>query len=94
MSPVTLATTIERHPDMVAVEMGQDLVMMSIQKSAYYGLSGVGPFIWEQMAEPVTVATLCQRILAEYDVAEATCQADVLRFIEVLIEQGSARTVG
>lgn len=87
-SPLPPSTQIMRDSDIIATDMDGETVMMSIERGEYYGLDGIGPFLWEQLAEPVSLDELCRRVLREYEIDEATCRADVSAFIEDLIDKG------
>ena len=58
------------------------------------GLSGVGPFLWAQLAEPLSIGELCRRVVQAYEVDEVTCRADVTAFVEDLIDKGVLRCAG
>jgi len=82
-----------RSSDQVFVKIDGDLVMMSIERGEYYGITGVGSRIWELLATPITVADIVRVICVEYDVEEAQCQADTQAFVEELIKLGLASVV-
>jgi len=80
-----------RDPDIIATDMDGETVMMSIEQGRYFGLSGVGPFLWNLLAEPMSVDELCTRVLQDYDVDEATCRTDVSTFVDELLDKGVLR---
>ena len=84
--PIKPATIFFRNPDIIAADMDGDLVMMSIEQGSYFGLQGVGPFIWEMLETPISFSDLCKKITAEYDVDLTTCEEDVKEFVEKLLE--------
>ncbi len=90
--PTELArdTIVTRNPRLIAADMDGDLVMMSIESGEYFGLGGVGTRVWELIATPHTLTQLTQAICAEYEVDEATCEADVRRFLADLLANGLA----
>ncbi|MGZ8158157.1 MAG: lasso peptide biosynthesis PqqD family chaperone [Methylobacter sp.] len=85
MKLLTIDTQIFQNPELVAANMDGDLVMMSIERGEYFGIGGVGPRIWELLAEPNTIGQLVDAICAEYDINETTCQADIIAFVEQLL---------
>ena len=89
-----LSTAVMRDPDIIATDMDGETVMMSIEQGSYYGLGGVGPFVWEQLAEPLSVEELCRRVLEEFEIDQATCQADGFAFVDDLLEKGILRRAG
>lgn len=88
MTDLTPHSLLTRNPDLVAAGMNGDIVMMSIERGLYFGISGVGTRIWELLEQPTRVEALAQAIQAEYDVDEATCQQDLLVFARELIKHG------
>jgi hypothetical protein len=80
-----------RDGDWLAAPVGDELVMMSATKGNYIGLSRVGARIWELIETPRTVETLCDALVAEYDVDPAACRAEVDSFLATLREHGALR---
>ncbi|MCZ4500602.1 MAG: hypothetical protein JWQ74_3157 [Marmoricola sp.] len=76
--------TYVRRPELNAVEMDGELVMMGQEQGEYYGLRDVAASIWLLLAEPRTLEDLVVLIGAEYDVAPETCRADIVAFLDEL----------
>lgn len=91
MPELNLHARLQRTPDLVAVDMDGDLVMMNIASGQYFGLSGVGLRVWELLETPRGLAELVQAIQAEYEVDEQTCRNDLLAFVESLLNSGVAQ---
>ena len=81
------SSTIRRNPDLLHAVAGDDILMMSVEAGAYYGLEQAGARIWELMADPITVEQMCARLTEEYDVTADVCEAEVLAFLHHLAEQ-------
>lgn len=94
MTALLHSTLIARDRDIIATDMDGETVMMSVERGEYYGLSGVGPFLWEQLVEPLSIDQLCRRVMQAFEVDEATCRADVSAFVEDLIDKGVLRRGG
>jgi hypothetical protein len=80
-------SVLVRDPGMIAAEMDGDLVMMSVERGAYFGIGGVGTRVWELLEEPRSVDQLCAAIVTEYEVDEATCRGDVVAFVQRLLDE-------
>jgi len=78
---ITLTKTVQRNQEMLTSNIGEEIVMMSIDNSAYYGLDPIGSNIWEMLAEPIRVSDLCAQLMQRYEVNEQDCQRDVLNFL-------------
>lgn len=70
------AGVVEAQFDDVRVLLNDDL--------EYLGLDEVGQRIWDLLAQPSSLDALVAQLTDEYDVDEATCRADVGRFLEAL----------
>ncbi len=90
---LTLLTLVSRHPDLIGTDMDGDLVMMSIEKGTYYGLSGVGPTIWALLVTPTTGQAISAALCEEYAVTPAQCEADVLTFLQTM-EKNNLLVIG
>ena len=44
--------------------------------------------VWELLETPKTIAQLCAQICEEFEVDMQTCEAEVLKFVQVLIDNG------
>ncbi len=82
---------IHRDGDWLAAKVGDELVMMSAAKGNYIGLSEVGARIWELIETPRTIESLCDALVAEYDVDPVTCRAEVESFLATLGQHNAVR---
>ncbi|VWX62130.1 lasso peptide biosynthesis PqqD family chaperone [Sphingorhabdus sp. 109] len=81
MSELNFDSVVQRNPEMVSADMDGEMVMMSIEDSAYYGLNAVGSDLWEAMEKPVSVTALCDRVTENFDIDLATCRSDVMELL-------------
>jgi hypothetical protein len=82
-------TKLVRNGDILYAPVGtEEAVMMSVEAGRYYGLNAVGSRIWELLETPKTVAQLCAQISEEFEVDAQSCEADVVKFTEHLIDNG------
>lgn len=77
---------IARHPDLLAVPMDGDLVMMSISQGCYYGINPVGARIWEALEMPQSLEALCRMVTAEFEVSAEQCEQDVRLFVQQMLD--------
>lgn len=80
---------VRKQGDWLAAKVGDELVMMSAEKGNYIGLSDVGARIWELIATPQPLDTVCARLQEEYDVTPEACRAEVQSFLDELAKQGA-----
>lgn len=88
MNSISLESVVRRSSDVMASQVDNELVMMDVERGMYYALNPVGADIWERLTEPQTVADLCAQLMQQYDVDQATCEADVLAVLNEMAENG------
>ena len=82
-------TTVTPTQDVLAKEVGGEIVLLDLASGTYFGLAEVGARTWQLMAEkPSTIGDLCARLQAEYDVDHATLEADVVALCQDLAGKG------
>lgn len=65
--------------DVVAREVGGEMVLLDLNSGQYFGLDSVGGRIWELLSERAhTLAELCDLIEAEFDAPRERIEADLL----------------
>ena len=74
--------------DVLASELGPEVVMLSLRDRTYYGLDGVGVAIWRLLQTPVTISRIVAALVDTYDVDAERCRRDVLAVIVTLVERG------
>ena len=85
---LTLNTIVSRRSDLLSSDLSAtELVMMNLDRGFYYGMEETAKAIWERLAEPRTVADLCADLLARYDIDRASCERDVLAFVDDLLQE-------
>ncbi len=72
----------------VAADMGGEAVILNMQSGVYFGLNNVGARVWELVQQPVSVQTVQQTILTEYDVDAERCDHDIQTLLAKLIDAG------
>lgn len=88
MTELSRSSTIVVSKDVVSCDLGGETAMLDMKEGVYYGLNEMGTFIWEFIQEPVTIQTIIDKVLAEYDVDEATCYNDLKELVEQMVENG------
>lgn len=83
-----------RTGDWLTAGVGDDLVMMSVEKGMYLGLSEVGARIWELMEPPRSLDDICAVLVGEFDVPPQVCRAEVDAFLADLVKHGAAALDG
>jgi hypothetical protein len=78
---------LRRNPEMVFSNMDDEIVLMSVENSEYYGLDPVGSRIWELLVNSKKFSELITVLLEEYDVSPEECRRDMTAFLIDLAEK-------
>ena len=81
-------TRLSIPPQVMSRLVGDETVLLDLESGIYFGLDGVGKRIWESIGEGLTLGEITAIVVSEYEVAEATAQADVIEFARDLLERG------
>ena len=87
MQKLGLHSVVQRDPDVIAAEVGQDVVMVSIDKGQYYGVSEVAREIWQAIEQPKKVSDVIADLVANYNVDRSLCEKETLLFLEELLAE-------
>ncbi|HST36151.1 MAG TPA: PqqD family peptide modification chaperone [Allosphingosinicella sp.] len=77
-------SVVARSEALLTAEVDGELIAMSVDQGACYGMNPVGTRIWALLAEPRTIDSLCDQLAEDYDVDPATCRRDVLDLLDTL----------
>ncbi|WP_299194675.1 PqqD family peptide modification chaperone [uncultured Erythrobacter sp.] len=84
-----LSTVVTASKDVVAQEVGGEMVLLDLASGQYFGLDKVGGRIWELLTEgPLSLGDLCETIETEFDAPRVAIEADMLALATSLGEQG------
>ncbi|MCP3919686.1 MAG: PqqD family protein [bacterium] len=70
-------TDVRRTPSQASCALGDDAVVLQLERGIYHGLNPVAARVWELLEEPTTVSRIVDSILAEYEVDRERCEQDV-----------------
>jgi len=85
---VTEQTIIAKNNQIIANEIDDELVMMSLEQGNYYSLNPVAKRIWELVETPMSVAQICSVLQQEYEVDYPNCLSSVLSFSQKMEAEG------
>ena len=77
-----------RSSDQVSCDLQGETAILQLSTGVYYGLDPVGARIWTLLAQPATVASLTETIVAEFDVDPGRCMLDIVALLDDLDEHG------
>jgi Coenzyme PQQ synthesis protein D (PqqD) len=80
--------TIKISDTVLSSQLGDESVILDHQHGLYFGLDGVGSFVWEKIQEKeMTVAEIKEAVLEEFDTDEATADTDIEALLGQLKEE-------
>jgi hypothetical protein len=87
MQKLSLNSVIQRDPNVIGAEAGEDIVMVRIEKGEYYGVSNVAREIWQAIEGPKKVSDLIADLVANYNVERSLCEKETILFLEELLAE-------
>lgn len=90
---LTVVDYVVRSEQCLSTEVGDETVLMSVENGCYGGLDDIGSDIWRRLEKPVSVAELCDELVAEYAADRAIIEADVLAYLRSLLQQQMIKIV-
>ena len=85
-------TIVKATKEQVSADLKDEAVILNMRNGVYYNLNALGARIWQLIQEPTSVGTVCDKILAEYEVEAQRCEQDVLALLGDLKTQGLIET--
>jgi hypothetical protein len=93
MTMIALDTVLCRSPKLMASGVGEETMMMDIDKGMYYALNSVSSRIWSLLEQPLSMQAVCDKLLDEYDVEPEVCKQEVEQFLGQLLERNIVTVV-
>ncbi len=90
---IKTGTVVRRSDSMLSSDLGDETIMMDMEKGLYYGLDAVGTRIWQLVEQPIPVCRLCEELLAEYEVSPEACEQEVAQFLTKMLDSGIVEIV-
>ena len=85
---MNLSDRVRIAQQVMARQVGEEMVMLDLAGGTYFGLDPVGARIWQLLDEGKTLAEICDVMMAEYAVSREEIERDVLRLADELTVNG------
>lgn len=90
-----IQATLKRNPDLLAVDMDGETVMMDMESGNYFGINEVGSHIWELLESNQSIETIIDDVKRHFEAKEDdNVQDDVLAFLNDMQEQSLVQVAG
>ena len=83
-----LESRLSIAPSVISRGVGDETVLLDLERGIYFGLDGVGQRIWESIGDGLTLGETAAAIVSEYEVDAAKAQSDVIEFARELVGRG------
>lgn len=81
-------TILQRNPELLAVDMDGETVMMDMESGNYFGVNSVGSHIWEILETQNSIEAIVDSVQRTFEIEEGMdVQDDVLTFLNDMQEQ-------
>lgn len=83
------------HPEVIDCDLAGERALLHMDTNTYFTLNPVATDLWSALDRPRSVDDLVKAILAEYDVTEERCRADIETILAEMEKAGViTRTAG
>jgi hypothetical protein len=79
--------------DQISSTLEDEVVILNLADSVYYGLNPVGAHIWTLIQQPRTIEEVVSMLLDEYEVERSQCLADVSALIQQMVDRQLVKIV-
>jgi hypothetical protein len=86
--PLPLDASVVASDRQLSTTLADEVIILGLNDSMYYGLSGAGARIWELLQTPRTIGEIAQTITAEFEADRARVEADLASLLADLQVRG------
>jgi len=84
---ISQASILQRSQEVLHSMVDEEAIMMNINTGEYHNINEIGNMIWELLESPISFEMICQAIMETYEVSQEVCEAEVMRFIQELLDK-------
>lgn len=75
-------------PTAVYSDLNGMTALLDTHGNIYYCLSGIGPFVWENLRTGASADEICDAVVQNYDVSQEVARTDVTALLDKLSSAG------
>jgi hypothetical protein len=83
---------VQRARDIAFSQLDDELLAIDAQAEFCYSLNEPAGRVWELIAKPRSVGSICAQLCREYKVDEPTCLTEVSAVLQALLSAGLVQT--
>lgn len=77
-----------RSDEALFAEVGEDVLALHVANGRCHGMERVAADVWRMLDQPVSLAEICGRLVADYEVEPDECRRDVGALLQSMIAEG------
>ena len=85
ITPHTIVKRVDR--ELLTSELGDELVMMDVERGNYVSLNKTGRIIWNYLEHPIVISDLINSLMVKYNVEREECVNDTLSYLRDMFEK-------
>lgn len=85
---VTLASRVSRNADILAQDVGGEVVLLNLDSETYFSLDPIGTRIWTLLSERDDLPAILNTLCGEYDSDPERIRDDLLALVRELADAG------
>ncbi len=82
-----------KDQEVLFTSMGEDAVLLHVQRGDYYSLNRVGARVWTLSDGNKNIGDLAKEITGEFDISLEEAERDIIELIEQLEKEGLVKVV-
>jgi coenzyme PQQ synthesis protein D (PqqD) len=81
-------TRLRPHPEVLTRKVGEEVVLVHMQRNEIFALNPTGTRLWELLSEGRSRAEAVERLTSEFDASEETIERETDRLIDLFEREG------
>ncbi|HVX40655.1 MAG TPA: PqqD family peptide modification chaperone [Gemmatimonadaceae bacterium] len=86
--PLEMTCLVRHSAKQVHCQIDDAYVLMDVESGEYFELNRVGGRIWREASSEIAIGDLIDRLYRAFEVERATCESQVLSWIEKMRDLG------
>lgn len=82
------ASRVVSNKQSAACDLDGEMVILNLDSGVYFGLNAVGASIWNCIQSEHSVSEIVDRMISEYKVGRAECEAGVTALLQQMAAHG------
>ena len=79
---------IGRSAGWLVSDLGDEVMMMNLDRGVYVGLNAMGAEIWRKIERPHTIGDICAALVDAFEVDPEICRSEVDVFVDKMAVRG------